>query len=496
MTQRFPLLPLRDIVVFPGMVVPIFVGRERSVAALEAAMEGDKDIFLLAQLDPSCEEPGGSDLYDVGVIAQILQMLKMPDGTVRVLVEGTSRAQLSELQDEGAVTFAQVRPMEQAPVSGSEVTALMRTVIEQFADYAKLSKKNEGAAEELGEIDDAAALADAVAAALAIKVSDKQGLLTEPDPRKRLEMLLNFMEGELSVLQVERRIRGRVKRQMEKTQREYYLNEQMKAIQNELGDGEDGKNEVAELEARIADTKLSKEAKEKVDAYSKNMAPNPPQIFTFVLGSSLSEKHKRLLGDIASPLQYVDDGDVGALITKMGTYYERQEYLYTSQTAKVWLTLPYFDFSGIGLCISAAVPVYQDVGQANEKQVGVAAVDLAVLDLFGSLATPIDVPDGSLSFAFMIDLDGRVLYHPSLPDPDSSSNDPIFVSLDKILFATRCSATDADVSGAAIMRHMMTGGKGSARAKIRMNVARGSEAEGSRAVEFCCTVHWQNTLLR
>ena len=156
MTQTFPLLPLRDIVVFPGMVVPLFVGRDKSVAALEAAMEGSKDIFLLAQLDPSCEETGGSDLYDVGVIAQILQMLKMPDGTVRVLVEGTSRAQLSELQDEGAVTFAQVRPMEQATVSGSEVTALMRTVIEQFADYAKLSKKNEGAAEELGEIDDAA----------------------------------------------------------------------------------------------------------------------------------------------------------------------------------------------------------------------------------------------------------------------------------------------------------------------------------------------------
>ena len=238
-------------------------------------------------------------------------------------------------------------------------------------------------------------------------------------------------------------------------------------------------------------TKNFKEAKEKVDAYSKNMAPNPPQIFTFVLGSSLSEKHQRLLGDIASPLQFVDDGDVGALITKMGTYYERQEYLYSSQTAKVRLTLPYFDFSGIGMCLSAAVPVYQDVGQANEKQVGVAAVDLAVLDLFGSLATPIDVPDGSLSFAFMIDLDGRVLFHPSLPDPDSSSNDPIFVSLDKILFATRCNTSDADISGTAIMRHMMTGGKGSARAKIKMNVARGSAAEGSRAVEFCCTVHWQ-----
>ena len=199
------------------MVVPIFVGRERSVAALEAAMEGDKDVFLLAQLDPSCDEPGGSDLYDIGVVAQVLQMLKMPDGTVRVLVEGASRAHLTALHDEDDLTVAEVRPIEQATVSGSEVTALMRQVVEQFGEYASLSKKNEAAAEDLSEIDDAGALADAISASLSVKVADKQALLTEPDPRKRLEMLLNFMEGELSVLQVERRIRGRVKRQMEKT---------------------------------------------------------------------------------------------------------------------------------------------------------------------------------------------------------------------------------------------------------------------------------------
>ncbi len=278
MTQRFPLLPLRDIVVFPGMVVPIFVGRERSVAALEAAMEGDKDVFLLAQLDPACEDPDGSDLYDVGVSAQILQMLKMPDGTVRVLVEGSARAHLTALHDDGDYTTAEVNPIEQATVSGSEVTALMRQVVEQFAEYSNLSRKNEGVAEDLADVDDAGALADAVAAALAIKVADKQALLTEPDPRKRLEMLLNFMEGELSVLQVERRIRGRVKRQMEKTQREYYLNEQLKAIQSELGgsgEGGDG-DELAELQEKIDKLELSDEARTKANSELKKLKAMQP----------------------------------------------------------------------------------------------------------------------------------------------------------------------------------------------------------------------------
>ena len=278
MTQRFPLLPLRDIVVFPGMVVPIFVGRDRSVAALEAAMEGDKDIFLLAQIDPSCEDPDGSDLYDIGVVAQVLQMLKMPDGTVRVLVEGRERAHLSALHDQGELTIAEVRPIQPTTVSGSEVTALMRSVVEQFAEYTKLSKKNEGAAEELGDVDDAGALADAVAASLSIKVADKQALLTEPDPRKRLEMLLNFMEGELSVLQVERRIRGRVKRQMEKTQREYYLNEQLKAIQNELGgSGEGGEgDEIAELQEKIGKLELTDEARAKAESELKKLKAMQP----------------------------------------------------------------------------------------------------------------------------------------------------------------------------------------------------------------------------
>ncbi|MDZ4307360.1 endopeptidase La [Allopontixanthobacter sp.] len=272
-----PLLPLRDIVVFPGMVVPLFVGRDKSVAALEAAMEGNKDIFLLAQLDPGCDDPERDDLYDTGVVAQVLQLLKLPDGTVRVLVEGTARAQLERLRPEGEFVVAEVTMSEPETVSGNEITAMMRSVVEQFGEYAKLNKKlGEGAGDDLGEIDDAGALADAIAASINTKVSDKQALLTEPDPRKRLEMVMSFMEGELSVLQVERKIRGRVKRQMEKTQREYYLNEQMKAIQNELGgEGEDG-DEMAELQKKIDTLKMSKEAKAKAQSELKKLKGMQP----------------------------------------------------------------------------------------------------------------------------------------------------------------------------------------------------------------------------
>jgi len=273
----FPLLPLRDIVVFPGMVVPLFVGRDKSVAALEAAMEGNKDIFLLAQLDPGCDDPERDDLYDTGVVAQVLQLLKLPDGTVRVLVEGTARAELEQLRPEGEFVVAEVTMSEVETVSGNEITAMMRSVVEQFGEYAKLNKKlGEGAGDDLGEIDDAGALADAIAASINTKVSDKQALLTEPDPRKRLEMVMSFMEGELSVLQVERKIRGRVKRQMEKTQREYYLNEQMKAIQNELGgEGEDG-DEMAELQKKIDTLKMSKEAKAKAQSELKKLKGMQP----------------------------------------------------------------------------------------------------------------------------------------------------------------------------------------------------------------------------
>lgn len=278
MTQTFPLLPLRDIVVFPGMVVPLFVGRDKSVAALEAAMEASKDIVLLAQLDPGCDDPEGDDLYDIGVIAQVLQLLKLPDGTVRVLVEGKTRARMSALVDEGSHVAAEVDLIDPDTVSGSEVTALMRQVVEQFCEYVKLNKKlGEDAGVDLSDVDDAGELADTIAAAISAKVSDKQSLLTETNPLKRLELVMAFMEGELSVLQVERRIRGRVKRQMEKTQREYYLNEQLKAIQSELGgsDGEDG-NEIAELTEKIEKTKLSTEAKAKALAELKKLRSMQP----------------------------------------------------------------------------------------------------------------------------------------------------------------------------------------------------------------------------
>jgi ATP-dependent Lon protease len=278
MTQIYPLLPLRDIVVFPGMVVPLFVGRDKSVAALEAAMEASKDIVLLAQLDPGCDDPDGDDLYDVGVIAQVLQLLKLPDGTVRVLVEGKTRARLSALQSVGTHLLAEVDLLEPETVAGSEVTALMRQVTQQFGEYVKLNKKmGDDAGVDLSEVDDAGQLADTIAAALSAKVSDKQSLLSETSPLKRLELVLAFMEGELSVLQVERRIRGRVKRQMEKTQREYYLNEQLKAIQSELGGGDDGEgNEIAELTEKIEKTKLSKEARAKATAELKKLRSMQP----------------------------------------------------------------------------------------------------------------------------------------------------------------------------------------------------------------------------
>ena len=279
---NYPLLPLRDIVVFPGMVVPLFVGREKSVAALETAMAGSKEIFLLAQLDPGCDDPDRDDLYDTGVIATVLQLLKLPDGTVRVLVEGQRRAELqaltTETVNEGELVLAEVTVIEPEVVSGAEVSGLMRSVVDQFGEYAKLSKKlPQDAGSQLGDIDDAGKLADAVAANLAARVAEKQAVLAEADPLKRLEMVLSFMEGELGVLQVERKIRGRVKRQMEKTQREYYLNEQLKAIQSELGGGDDGEgNELAELAEKIETLKLSKEARTKATAELKKLRTMQP----------------------------------------------------------------------------------------------------------------------------------------------------------------------------------------------------------------------------
>ncbi len=277
-TTELPLLPLRDIVVFPGMVVPLFVGREKSVAALESAMAGSKDIFLAAQLDPGCDDPGADDIYDVGVVASVLQLLKLPDGTVRVLVEGQSRARLTEFKAGVEALSATIAPIADADEPTPEALALMRSVVDQFAEYAKLNKKlSTEAGANFAEIEDPGTLADAIAAQVSAKVSDKQALLAELDPAKRLEMVIAFMEGELGVLQVERKIRGRVKRQMEKTQREYYLNEQMKAIQSELGGGDgDDTNEIAELQAKIDTMKLSKEARAKANAEIKKLKSMQP----------------------------------------------------------------------------------------------------------------------------------------------------------------------------------------------------------------------------
>lgn len=278
MTVQYPLLPLRDIVVFPQMIVPLFVGRDKSVAALEAAMEGSKEIFLVSQLDPAEDDPGRDSLYDTGVVAIVLQLLKLPDGTVRVLVEGKHRAQLDSMETRDSYLVANVHDVEEIVAEGPEAAALMRSVAEQFENYAKLNKKLPAETPvQLREIEDAGRLADAVSANINVKVSDKQSLLVEADPVKRLEMVFAFMEGELGVLQVEKKIRGRVKRQMEKTQREYYLNEQLKAIQRELGNGEGEEgDELAELTEKIAKTKLSKEARAKATAELKKLKGMQP----------------------------------------------------------------------------------------------------------------------------------------------------------------------------------------------------------------------------
>ena len=318
MDLNLPLLPLRDIVVFPGMIVPLFVGRDKSVVALEKAMAANKEIFLVAQLDPAEDDPGKDDLYDIGVTATIMQLLKLPDGTVRVLVEGKQRAQLRDLVEHGSeYVEAAVSLVVEQNAEGPEATALMRSVADQFENYSKLNKKMPAeTAVQLSEIETPSALADAVAANIQLKVSDKQSLLVEANPLRRLEMAFAFMEGELGVLQVEKKIRGRVKRQMEKTQREYYLNEQMKAIQRELGndDGEGG-DEAAEIQNKIDTMKLSKEAKAKANAELKKlrgMAPMSAEATVVrnyldtLLGIPWGKKSK-LKRDIAKAQEVLDE---------------------------------------------------------------------------------------------------------------------------------------------------------------------------------------------
>ena len=276
-TEKFPVLPLRDIVVFPHMIVPLFVGRDKSVNALEAVMQSDKKILLVSQLDAGNDSPGIDDVYRIGTIATVLQLLKLPDGTVKVLVEGMQRAVIKDIED-GEEYFESVCEVVHEPDTDSdEVEALMRTVVSQFEQYTKLNQKiPPEVLLSVNRIDRPAKLADTIASHLNIKIAEKQALLEVMGVAERLEKVFSHMEGEISVLKVEKRIRSRVKRQMEKTQREYYLNEQMKAIQKELGEGEDGKDELTELEEALKGTKLSAEAREKADAEFKklrNMSP-------------------------------------------------------------------------------------------------------------------------------------------------------------------------------------------------------------------------------
>ena len=270
--QIYPVLPLRDIVVFPHMIVPLFVGREKSVRALEEVMRDEKKIMLVAQKNAAEDDPTPADIHLVGTIGSVLQLLKLPDNTVKVLVEGGSRARIHRFDDFSEYFRVEASVMEEDVGDSQEIEALARSLYSQFEQYVKLNKKiPPEVLVSLNQIEDPSKLADTVASHLTTKVSEKQELLEIGNVVERLERAYSLMESEIGVMQVEKRIRSRVKRQMEKTQREYYLNEQMKAIQRELGEGEDGKDEMAELEEKIQKTKLSKEAREKVASELKKL---------------------------------------------------------------------------------------------------------------------------------------------------------------------------------------------------------------------------------
>jgi len=277
LSQSYPVLPLRDIVVFPHMIVPLFVGREKSVRALEEVMADDKQILLSSQVDPSVDDPSTDGIYKVGVLANVLQLLKLPDGTVKVLVEGKARVKITEFVTNPSFFEARAEMLAESMGDKDAAAAMTRSVSDEFEKYAKI-KKNipEEALAAVADTHEPARLADLVAGHLGVEVSVKQELLETLVVAERLEKIFGHMQGELSVLQVEKKIKTRVKSQMERTQREYYLNEQMKAIQKELGDGEDGQNEVAELEARIAKTAFSKEARDKAEAELKKLKSMSP----------------------------------------------------------------------------------------------------------------------------------------------------------------------------------------------------------------------------
>ncbi len=259
--DAYPVLPLRDIVVFPHMIVPLFVGREKSINALEEVTDTDKQILLVAQKNAGDDEPSSEDIYQLGTLASVLQLLKLPDGTVKVLIEGTERVKIDRYLDNDDYFEAIVNPVVEDIGSADEIEALARSAVGQFESYVRLNKKiSPEVLDTVTQIEDYSKLADTIASHLAIKIADKQEILETVLVTGRLERVYALMESEISVLQVEKKIRSRVKRQMEKTQREYYLNEQMKAIQKELGDVEGGRDDLSELEDNIESTRLSKEA--------------------------------------------------------------------------------------------------------------------------------------------------------------------------------------------------------------------------------------------
>ncbi len=276
-TGTYPVLPLRDIVVFPHMIVPLFVGREKSIRALEEVVKTDGLILLATQKNAGDDDPQPNEIYEIGTLARVLQLLKLPDSTVKVLVEGVGRAKASSYSASDSFYEAEATGLAEEEGKKVEIEALARSVVSEFESYVKLNKKISGEiVAAVSQIDEPTKLADTVASHLAVKIADRQAVLEITNVAHRLEKVLSLMESEMSVLQVEKRIRSRVKRQMEKTQREYYLNEQMKAIQKELGDGEEGRDELAELEERIAQTKLTKEARDKATAELKKLRQMSP----------------------------------------------------------------------------------------------------------------------------------------------------------------------------------------------------------------------------
>ncbi len=276
-TGSYAVLPLRDIVVFPHMIVPLFVGREKSIRALEEAVRSDRHILLATQINAGDDDPATDAIYKIGTLASVLQLLKLPDGTVKVLVEGVGRAKIASFSRSDEYYEATALALHDELGDQVEAEALARSVLSEFENYVKLNKKiSPEVVSAVTQIDEPSKLADTIGSHLLVKIADKQGILETPTVAQRLEKVLSLMESEISVLQVEKRIRTRVKRQMEKTQREYYLNEQMKAIQKELGDSEDGRDELAELEEKIEKTKFSKEAREKALAELKKLRQMSP----------------------------------------------------------------------------------------------------------------------------------------------------------------------------------------------------------------------------